>query len=122
MSEQIIKDKLNKIIDLALEEDLGQIGDVTSNLTIPEDRQVTFQIVNRQKIMLCGVHIALSVFDKVSKEQNIKIQKHFEDGEYLEKRCVIISGSGSARIIFAAERIALNLMQHLSGIATKTSE
>ncbi len=114
------KNKLDQIIDLSLQEDLGSIGDITSNLTIPEKKIINFKISNREEIILCGVDLVLKVFLKVSK--NISLKKHFADGDSLKENSVIISGEGNARDIFAAERIALNLMQHLSGIATKTNK
>jgi nicotinate-nucleotide pyrophosphorylase (carboxylating) len=130
MQEEIVKSsaynvgtysnkKLERILDLALDEDLGEWGDVTSNLTIAEDRIVEFKISNRERMVLCGVDIAMRVFDKVSDGQNISLKKYYNDGVLLDKGTVIISGKGNARIVFAAERVALNLMQHLSGIATK---
>lgn len=115
-----MEEKIELIIDLALKEDLGEIGDITSNYTIPKDKIINFQISNRDEIILCGVDVALRVFDKVSKD--INVEKKFKDGDFLEKDSVIISGKGNARDIFAAERIALNLIQHLSGIATNTSK
>jgi nicotinate-nucleotide pyrophosphorylase (carboxylating) len=114
--------KINKIIDLAIEEDLGDDGDVTSNLTIDKDSEINFKISNREDIVLCGVDFALLVFQKIDKNQQISLTRHFNDGSKLAKNSVIISGFGNARIIFAAERIVLNLMQHLSGVSTKTSK
>ncbi|MDA9231410.1 carboxylating nicotinate-nucleotide diphosphorylase [Rickettsiales bacterium] len=118
----LISSKINQIIDLAIAEDLGEDGDVTSNLTISQDDIINFQISNRQEIILCGVDFALLVFQKIDKNSEISLKKHFSDGEMLSKDDIIISGSGNARAIFAAERIALNLIQHLSGIATKTGK
>jgi nicotinate-nucleotide pyrophosphorylase (carboxylating) len=116
-----MQNEIDNIIDCAFREDLGDVGDITSNLTIPEDRVINFQIANREDMILCGVDIALKVFDKAKQEKGLSIEKHFKDGDFLKRNSVIISGSGNARVIFAAERIALNLMQHLSGIATTTS-
>ena len=59
------------IIDLALQEDLSDIGDITSNLTIPKDKKVKFKIANRQDILLCGVDVALEVFEKVDNSPNL---------------------------------------------------
>lgn len=127
--------KLDQIIDWGLQEDLGIDGDITSNLTIPEDKIINFKISNREKIILCGSDIALRIFEKISGPKLLKkysiltnskpilsLKKHFNDGDTLEKNSVIIEGKGNAKIIFAAERLILNLMQHLSGIATKTHE
>ena len=122
MQEQL-KESVNQIINLSLREDLSKIGDITSNLTIPQDKNINFQISNRQEAILCGVDFALKVFDIISKNNSqIKLQKHHNDGNYLTKNSIIISGSGNARLIFAAERVALNLLQHLCAIASKTNQ
>ncbi len=116
---------INKIIEQGLDEDLGAIGDITSNFTIPENRQIKFKISNREPIVLCGVDIAKQIF--VAVEKRFKVEKlalkiNYQDGDFLPKNSVIIEGSGNARAIFAAERLVLNLMQHLSGIATITKQ
>lgn len=116
--------EIKKIIQGALNEDLDRNGDITSNLIIPEDKQIKFQISNREETVLCGVDLALMVF-KAGEEKfkkKLKITKKFSDGKLLEKSSVIIYGSGNARLILACERVALNLLQHLSGIATTTNK
>ena len=125
--QQVDLKEVKKIIAAALDEDLGEQGqgDITSNLTIDKDCQVNFQIAARENIILCGADIALMVFKQVSerlKISEIKLNKHFEDGQTLSKGDVIISGFGNARLVFAAERTALNLIQHLSGIASKVHD
>lgn len=115
--------KIEQIIKQGLDEDLGKPGDITSNLTIAENKNIKFQIKNREEIILCGADIACQVFKTVEKKLKTKItlKKNFNDGDFLKKNSVIIEGSGNARAIFAAERLALNFMQHLSGIATNTN-
>jgi len=126
MSQEILSQQIDQIIDLALKEDLGDLanidGDITSNLTIPNNKIIDFIISNRQPIILCGVDIALKVFNKIKDLQELDLKKHFNDGDHLKAGRVIISGRGNAKVIFAAERIALNFMQHLSGISTKTNK
>jgi nicotinate-nucleotide pyrophosphorylase (carboxylating) len=116
---------INKIIKQGLDEDLGKKGDITSNLTIPASKNIKFQIRNREAIVLCGVKIAEQIFLAAAKrlkiDQSVILKSKFQDGDYLAKNSVIIEGSGNARVIFAAERLVLNLMQHLSGIATLTN-
>jgi nicotinate-nucleotide pyrophosphorylase (carboxylating) len=122
---KIDQNKILLIIDNALDEDLAGVGDITSNLTIPQNSKIKFQIVGREEIVLCGVDIALMVFDRAAQIlglEPLKIKKHFNDGKLLPKNNVIISGSGNAKLIFAAERVALNLIQHLSGIASETKK
>jgi nicotinate-nucleotide pyrophosphorylase len=118
--------EISRIIGQGLDEDLGENGDITSNFTIASDKKIKFQIKNRQEIILCGVNIALQIFKEVENRLNINnslnVKTNFKDGDFLEKNSAIIEGFGNARVIFAAERLALNLMQHLSGISTLTNE
>ena len=115
-----------KIIDFALDEDLGVEGDITSNFTINKDKKISFQIATREDIILCGADLVIEVFNKVGQRfgtgSNLQTKKHFEDAKQLKKKDVIISGSWDARSVFAAERVALNLIQHLSGISTLTAK
>lgn len=102
---------------------MGGGGDITSNLTIPFDLKIKFKISNREPIVLCGVDIALQIFIATQKrlkttESTLKI--NYQDGDFIAKNSVIIEGVGNARTIFAAERLVLNLMQHLSGVSTAT--
>ena len=116
---------INKIIEQALEEDLGDIGDITSNFTIPSDRKIKFKISNREPIIVCGVDIALQIFlavEKKLKAEKLILKTHCQDGDFLSENSLIIEGQGNARTIFAAERLVLNLMQHLSGISTVTKQ
>lgn len=116
--------KIKKIINDALDEDLSDIGDITSHLTISQNKKIKFQITAREKLVLCGADIAISVFNEVAKRfddnKKSKIKKHFIDGKVLPKNSVIISGLWNAKSVFIAERVALNLIQHLSGIASET--
>ncbi|MES2677815.1 MAG: carboxylating nicotinate-nucleotide diphosphorylase [Pseudomonadota bacterium] len=116
---------INKIIEQGLDEDLGAIGDLTSNCTIAIDRQIKFRISNREPIVLCGVDIVRQIFlatQKRLKAPEINLKINYQDGDFLPKNSSIIEGSGNARAIFAAERLALNLMQHLSGISTVSKQ
>ena len=122
--QKIDQVKIKKIINDALDEDLSGLGDVTSNLTIPENKKIKFQIVTREKLVLCGVDVVMMVFNEVSRRFNngneLKIKRYFIDGKILPKNSIIISGLWNARLVFVAERVALNLIQHLSGIASET--
>ncbi len=115
---------INDLIKQGLDEDLGS-GDITSNYTIPAHKNIKFQIRNREPIVLSGLEIAFKIFSttcKRLKTKSITLKSNFSDGDYLPKNTVIIEGSGNARAIFAAERLVLNLLQHLSGIATTTNQ
>ncbi len=120
----ITKKYISNLIKQGLEEDLGQAGDITSNYTIPSSKNIKFQIRNREPIVLCGLDIALEIFLETLKKlktKSIALKSDFKDGDFLAKNSVIIEGSGNARAIFAAERLVLNLLQHLSGISTNTN-
>jgi nicotinate-nucleotide pyrophosphorylase (carboxylating) len=121
----ISTDYLTKIIERALDEDLENDGDITSNYTIPSSKNIKFQIKNREPIILCGVDFGLEIFSIVTKRLKTKavtIEANFKDGNFLQKNSVIIRGAGNALAIFSAERLVLNLMQHLSGISTLTNK
>ncbi len=116
---------INNIIQQGLDEDLGDLGDITSKYTIPFDREIKFQISNREPIILCGSDIALQIFSAAEKRLNAPhslLKTHFHDGDHLSQNSIIIEGCGNARAIFAAERLVLNLMQHLSAISTITKK
>ena len=121
-----INNQLEELITLFVNEDLGEIGDITSNYTIEKKDKAKFVIVNKEEMVLCGVDIALFIFKIVANRlkitEDIHITKYFNDGKFLHKNQVIISGTLNIRLILAAERLVLNLLQHLSAIATKTNK
>ncbi|MDA7705042.1 carboxylating nicotinate-nucleotide diphosphorylase [Rickettsiales bacterium] len=123
MINQNVKYWVEKIIDLAIEEDLGQQSDITSDHSISEDRNINFNITARQDLIICGIDFIDLIFDKISKryqKNNIEYKNHFIDGNQVKSQEIIISGHGNARLIFASERIILNFIQNLSSIATKS--
>ena len=107
------------LIDLAVKEDVGR-GDVTTNAFIDERSDMTCSIVARQNCVISGARIARDVFHFIS--QDIAVQCHIKDGEHAVDRDVVLSLSGNARHILKAERIALNFMSYLSGIASLTAQ
>jgi nicotinate-nucleotide pyrophosphorylase (carboxylating) len=109
---------LANIIHNALEEDMGLEGDITSISTIEKDQVTNFVVSNREDLVLCGLEIiemALKTFDT-----GLKLNKYFNDGDYVQAGQVIADGIGNARAILASERIMLNLLQHLCGISSIT--
>jgi nicotinate-nucleotide pyrophosphorylase (carboxylating) len=117
---------LEEIIKAALKED-DAFKDITSDLTIPEGEIVSFEITPRERIIFCGQEVVLEIFaqlrkSKKFKESELDLEIHAEDGDAIKSGELIVSGSGSAKLIFAAERVMLNLIQHLSGISTLTKE
>ena len=111
---------LDEFIGRVLAEDLGRGGDVTSNATIAEDARFTATMNARQKIVVAGIEIASGFFRKL--DAAVEIQLLVEDGQQVTHGTVLMRLSGNARAMLAAERSALNTLQHLSGIATLTRQ
>lgn len=109
---------LMDFIRRTLGEDLGQGGDVTSKATIAEDARFTAEMNARQEIVVAGIEIAAGFFRAL--DGNVRIEKLVEDGASLGLGTVLMRLEGNARALLAAERSALNTLQHLSGIATMT--
>ncbi|MDX2082472.1 MAG: carboxylating nicotinate-nucleotide diphosphorylase [Rickettsiales bacterium] len=128
MSKKLIKfdQELKKICKLALIEDKAQ-NDITSDLIVKKNSNIYFKIVARQEIILCGVNAVQICFDHLTKLKKFKniflgLQFSAKDGDKIKAGEAIVKGFGDAKLIFAAERVILNLLQHLSGIATLTNQ
>lgn len=111
-------DHVNQLIDMALSEDIGS-GDVTSEYFVPEDVQSKALMLVKAEGVVAGLEIAQLVFEKVSSEITTKLLK--QDGSRVSKGDYVMEITGPARAVLTAERVALNFMQRLSGIATKTA-
>jgi len=109
---------LMDFIRRTLGEDLGQGGDVTSKATIAEDARFTAEMNARQEIIVAGLEIAAGFFRAI--DGNVRIEQLIEDGVRAHVGTVLMRLEGNARAMLAAERSALNTLQHLSGIATLT--
>lgn len=105
------------IITRALAEDIG-VGDITSNLLIPENKTADLAFVAREEMVSCGVFVAEMVYKQLNASININF--HVKDGELVEKNTVLATATGNARALLAGERVALNLMQRMCGIASLT--
>mgnify|MGYP004616370395 CR=1 FL=1 len=110
--------QIDKIIELSLSEDIGS-GDITTLSTIPDNTQAEGVFIAKQDFVLCGIDIAKKVFLKVDNSVEFKILR--KDGDAIQKGETIASVSGNASSLLIAERTALNIMQRLSGISTKTA-
>ena len=111
---------LRTVVARALEEDFGILGDLTSIATIPDDATAEAAIVARRYGVLAGRAAATEVFRQV--DPSLKVRWHTSDGQVIERDESLATISGNLRSILAAERTALNLLQHASGIATMTRE
>ena len=107
-----------EIIDRALAEDLGK-GDVTTEALIPGHRQGTAFVVAKKEGVLAGINVARQVFHRVDPE--LKVEILLEDGARVRAGTRIANVSGSVASILKAERVALNFLQRLSGIASETN-
>ena len=109
----------DELIDLAMEEDLGQVGDITSAATIPSQAQASARFVARAPGVLAGMPVALRLIERF--ELTSHWQPRLDDGDRLAAGTVIAEIAGPARSILTLERTALNFLQRLSGIATLTA-
>ncbi len=107
-----------KAVTEALAEDLGLAGDITTNATIPPDATAYACIRARKPGVVSGVDVALAAFRALDHAISFKV--HFPDGSEVAAGDVIADVSGNARAILTAERVALNFMGRMSGIATLT--
>ncbi len=115
LSENFIKDR----VKLALTEDLYPYGDITSNL-INNNKVIEAKIISNQKAVVAGLLFVKQSFKQVDKKTKFIIKK--KDGSTVKKNSVIAVIIGKANSIMIAERVALNFLSHISGIATKTNQ
>lgn len=108
---------VDDIIKTALMEDINYI-DTTTDYLIPEFQQGTANFIAKADGILCGIDIALRVFQLIQDDCNSEVFKR--DGDPIAKGEVIATLRGNTRTILKGERTALNLIQHLSGVATAT--
>lgn len=110
---------VDDIIKTAILEDINYI-DTTTDYLISQEQQGSANFLAKADGILCGIDIALRVFELIDKD--IKWEIYKKDGDVLKKGDIIATVSGSTRTILKGERTALNLIQHLSGIATATNQ
>ena len=101
-----------------LAEDMGSGGDITSAATIAANARFTAEMNCRQPIVVAGLEIAAAFFRALDKD--VRIETLVSDGDAVDASTVLMRLEGNARAMLAAERSALNSLQHMSGIATMT--
>lgn len=111
---------IDGLLDRAIDEDLGTGGDCTSNALFPEDECAEAVIQSKEAGILSGVLLLKPLFSKINPSVLVTIP--LDDGSELSPGSVICRLTGPVRGILAGERIALNFLQRLSGIATLTSQ
>jgi nicotinate-nucleotide pyrophosphorylase (carboxylating) len=109
----------HELIRNALREDIGT-GDITTISTVPAYKEISGNLIVKEKGILCGVHIFEEVFQQI--DQNVKCNMLIQDGEFVEPGQIIGKIQGNARSILTGERVALNFLQRLSGVATQTAQ
>ncbi len=110
---------IGRLIDLALDEDLGR-GDLSTDSIKPFLGEGIFEFLAKEDFILCGVDIAKKVFERIDK--SLKVEFSFDDGAKLAKGTVFGSVKGSVASILKGERVSLNFLQRLSGIAINTAK
>ncbi len=106
-----------QLIQRALQEDLGA-GDVTTEATIPADSTSAAVMLAKQHLVLAGLDVVRQVFHYL--DPNIRFTPFAKDGDVIHGGTELARLSGNTRALLAGERVALNLLQHMSGIATLT--
>lgn len=109
---------IEPLVRMALAEDLGRAGDITSDSTVPESARACVVIAAREEGRIAGVDIAEAAFRMV--DPSLKITRLLREGADVKKGDEVMKVEGRARSILTAERVALNFMGHMSGVATLT--
>jgi nicotinate-nucleotide pyrophosphorylase (carboxylating) len=108
--------EIDEAVTRALAEDLGRAGDVTSIATVPEAARATAIVVARKAGTIAGLALVEATFRKL--DPQVEIVAHARDGASVAEKTKLLTVTGNARAVLAAERTALNFIGHLSGIAT----
>jgi len=116
---KLSKDFIRNTVKRALNEDLYPSGDITSSL-IKNNKTIKVKLISNENAIVGGLLFAKQAFDLVDNKIKFKIKK--KDGSNVKKGFLIATIEGNARNILIAERIALNFLSHISGIATKTNK
>ena len=116
---QLSKNFIKNIVKLALNEDLYPSGDITSSL-VKDNKVIKVKLLSNQNAVIGGLQFAKHAFELV--DSKIKFINKKKDGSQVKKGSLIATIEGKAKNILIAERVALNFLSHISGIATKTNQ
>jgi len=119
MMDQITLKELNSLIEYALHEDVGS-GDITTNALVPDAMTCSANMVAKASGIIAGMEIAEAVFRFLS--PLVVWKPLVKDGDTVEKGTVLVEVSGPYRCLLTGERLALNFLQRMSGIATMTHQ
>jgi nicotinate-nucleotide pyrophosphorylase (carboxylating) len=115
----MITEEMDRLIRWALEEDFGS-GDVTSAAAVPAEALRKAVVVAKEPGILAGIEVAVRVFAHVDAE--VRCTPMLHDGDRMEQGAVVLEVEGPARSVLGGERVALNFLQRMCGISTRTSE
>jgi len=119
MMESLSDEEIRHAVQLALAEDVGA-GDITTLATVPPNAVAKAVMIAREPLVVAGLPVAEAVFRELSPA--LRITRAAKDGDPVKAGCPLLQVDGPAQAILTAERVALNFIQRLSGIATLTSQ
>jgi nicotinate-nucleotide pyrophosphorylase (carboxylating) len=111
--------EIDDLLERALQEDLGS-GDITTSTLVPDNLQISAVFIAKEPGVMAGLPIISRIFRKL--DSHIKVEELLKDGDEFQKNSELSRVTGLARAILTGERVSLNLLQRLSGIATTTSQ
>ena len=117
--EPLSAEEIRRAVQAALAEDIGS-GDATTLATVPENTVAQAAMVARESLVVAGLAFAVAAFHEASVD--LQFEQPATDGQRVQRGACLLRLSGSARSILTAERVALNFVQRLSGVATLTSQ
>ena len=117
MDEKVVKDLIDRLIDLSFAEDIGD-GDHTTLSCIPADAMGKSKLLIKEEGILAGIEVAKEVFHRFDPE--MKVEVFIEDGTHVKPGDVAMVVEGKIQSLLQTERLMLNIMQRMSGIATMT--
>lgn len=109
----------HQLVVLAIAEDLGDVGDVTTDSTVPEEAVAAAEVRTRRAGAIAGLEVASYVFELF--DSDIQFDTRVQDGDRVAADTVLATVSGKARSILTSERVALNFLARMSGVATQTA-
>jgi len=115
----LAKNEIEKIVRMALKEDAA-FHDLTTRVLIPPKTKTVARILAKQDLVLCGLPLAKQAFSCL--DPGIRFKTKAKEGDWVKKGSMVVELFGPARGILSAERVALNFLQSLSGVATLTRE
>lgn len=108
------------LVRLALEEDLGEQGDITSRATLPAETRLCGRLISKADGIIAGLPLVETVYRKI--DPAISVQPYLQDGDRVQPGTLICEVVGTGQSVLTGERTVLNFLRHLSGIATLTSQ